>query len=94
MTNNTKARSEFLNTLAAEIAARENIDPTNPPTDTRPYIREIAQRGECHIETARRVWARYLRRARHPINPNAWGGAGRNQGRKPDPQTDPQGKEC
>jgi hypothetical protein len=81
VSNNTKARSEQLNTLAAEIAARENIDPTNPPTDNRPYYREIAERGQCHPETARTVWARYMRRARHPLN--NWGGIRPGAGRKP-----------
>jgi hypothetical protein len=81
MSNNTKARSQQLNTLAAEIAARENVDPANPPADNRAYITKIMTRGECHRETARAVWARYLRRARHPLN--SWGGAGRGQGRKP-----------
>ena len=80
MPNNTKARSEFLNSLAAEIAARENVDVTQI-MDSRAYINEIVERGQCHRETARAVWARYLRRARHPLN--SWGGAGRGQGRKP-----------
>lgn len=80
MSNNTKARSEQLNALAAEIAARENIDSTSPPADNRTYINEIADRGDCHIETARRVWARYLRRSRHPLN--AWGGSRPGAGRK------------
>jgi len=85
MPNNTKARSEFLNSLAAEIAAREHVDVTQV-MDSRAYINEIVERGECHRETARAVWARYCRRARHPLNANAWGGAGRGQGRKPTPR--------
>jgi hypothetical protein len=80
--NNTRARSEQLRSLAEEIAVRENIDAANPPLDNRIYITEIITRGECHRETARAVWARYLRRARDPGN--SWGGAGRGQGRKPD----------
>jgi hypothetical protein len=80
MSNNTRARSNELNALAAEIAARESIDPASPPADNRAYITEIMERGNCHRETARAVWARYLRRARHPVN--SWGGAGRGQGRK------------
>ncbi len=81
MPNNTKARSEFLNSLAAEIAARENVDVTQV-MDSRAYINEIVERGECHRETARAVWARYCRRARYQLIVS-WGGAGRGQGRKP-----------
>ena len=81
MSNNTKARSEQLNTLAAEIAARDNIDVTLP-MDNRPYVIEIMTRGQFHRETARRVWARYCRRARYQLVVS-WGGAGRGQGRKP-----------
>ncbi len=80
---NTRFRSEQLNALAAEIAARENINPTEPPADNRVYIAEIMERGKCHRETARKVWARWLRRVRHPENIAAWGGAGRGQGLKP-----------
>lgn len=83
MPNNTRARSNELNSLAAEIAARKNVDPANPPADNRAYITEIMLRGDCHRETARQVWARYMRRARHPLN--SWGGAGHGQGRKPTP---------
>jgi hypothetical protein len=82
VSNNTKARSQLLNALAAEIAARENVDPANPPADNRGYIAEIMSRGNCHRETARQVWARYLRRARYQLVVS-WGGAGRGQGRKP-----------
>ena len=78
--NNTRARSEQLRALAEEIAIRESIDPANPSTDNRAYIAEIVTRGECHRETARQVWARFIRRARHPGS--TWGGAGRGQGRK------------
>jgi hypothetical protein len=78
MSNNTRARSEQLNALAVEIAAREHVDPATPPVDNRVYIIEIMTRGGCHRETARKVWARYLRPTQH-----TWGGAGRNQGRKP-----------
>ncbi len=81
MPNNTKARSEFLNSLAAEIAAREHVDVTQV-MDSRAYINEIVERGECHRETARAVWARYCRRARYKLVVS-WGGAGRGQGRKP-----------
>lgn len=81
MPNNTKARSEFLNSLAAEIAAREHVDVTQV-MDSRAYINEIVERGECHRETARAVWARYCRRARYQLVVS-WGGAGRGQGRKP-----------
>lgn len=81
--NNTKARSEFLNSLAAEIAARENVDVTKV-MDSRAYINEIVERGRCHRETARAVWARYCRRVRYQLVVS-WGGAGRGQGRKPTP---------
>ena len=80
MSNNTRARSNELNALAAEIAARESIDPAIPPADNRVYITEIMERGNCHRETARAVWARYLRRARHPVND--WGGSRPGAGRK------------
>jgi len=81
MPNNTRARSNELNTLAAEIAARENIDANNWPDDNRVYIAEIAERGNCLTETARRVWSRW--RMRHYVPGNSWGGAGRGQGLKP-----------
>jgi hypothetical protein len=80
MSNNTKARSEQLNALAAEIAAREHIDPNNWPDDNRAYIAEISERGNCITETARSVWARW--RMRHYIPGKGWGGSGRGQGRK------------
>jgi len=85
--NNTKARSQQLTALAAEIAARHGLDPANPAPggepDFRDCVRELATLGECHIETARRVFARYMRRARHPQVANSWGGPGRGQGLKP-----------
>ena len=80
---NTKARHEFLYSLAAEIAAREKVNPFDWPADNRPYITEIMERGDCHKETARSVWSKWLRRNRHPDNATKWGGAGRGQGRKP-----------
>lgn len=83
MSNNTRARSNELNALAAEIATREQVDPTVWPADNRPYINEIMERGHCHKETARCVWSRWLRRARHPDNIAAWGGARAGAGRKP-----------
>lgn len=83
MPNNTRARSDELNALAAEIAARENVNPLDPPADNRPYINEIVTRGNCHRETARSVWARWMRRNRHPDKVGQWGGPGRGQGLKP-----------
>ena len=83
MPNNTRARSNELNALAAEIAAREQVDPTEWPADNRRYIVEIMERGHCHKETARAVWSRWLRRARHPDNIAQWGGARVGAGRKP-----------
>jgi hypothetical protein len=79
MPNNTRERSEFLQALAAEIATREGIDVNNPPLDKRKYIQEIAERGQCHIETARTVFNRYLGHARW----GNWGGARPGSGLKP-----------
>ena len=81
MPNNTKARSNELNALAAEIAAREKVDVTEV-MDSRPYIRELMERGNCHRETARAVWARYCRRARYSLVVS-WGGVRPGAGRKP-----------
>jgi len=75
MSNNTRARSNELNSLAAEIAVRDNINPADYDRDNRPIIAEIMERGKCHRETARSVWARWLRRARHPDKIAQWGGA-------------------
>jgi hypothetical protein len=86
MSNNTKARSEQLNALAAEIAARENVDITEPQFGTRYYADMLATADgwKCKtIEAYRSAWARFLRRSRHPLN--TWGGPGRGQGRKPTP---------
>jgi hypothetical protein len=82
MSSNTKARSNELNTLAAEIAARENINPHDYDRDNRPYITEIMERGECHKETARSVWSKWLRRNRHPNMAAQWGGTREGAGRK------------
>lgn len=82
MPNNTRARSNELNALAAEIAARENVNPFDFDRDNRPYIAEIMSRGNCHKETARAVWARWLRRNRHPDKAAQWGGTRAGSGRK------------
>jgi hypothetical protein len=79
---NTRARHEELYSLAAEIAARENINPFDPPADSRPYFTEIQERGKCHKETARGVWAKWMRRNRHPDNRSTWGGSRPGAGRK------------
>lgn len=78
---NTKQRSDFLMSLAAEIAARDNIDITNPPLDNRAYLYEIAKRGNCHHETARQIWAKFMRHERHKVV--SWGGEREGAGRKP-----------
>ena len=86
MPNNTKARSNFLRSIAEEIIKREKLDLENPPLDKRAYIREIAERGDCHIETARTVFNSVFGAMRWG-NPTeaypSWGVAGRRQGRKP-----------
>lgn len=85
MPNNTKARSNFLRSIAEEIIKRENLDLENPPLDKRAYIREIAERGNCHTETARTVFNGTFGAMRWGHNNTAyaaWGGAGRGQGRK------------
>ncbi len=89
MPNNTKARSNFLRSIAEEIIKREKLDLENPPLDKRAYIREIAERGECHTETARNVFASVfgaLRWGRSTDAYASWGGAGRGQGRKQAPR--------
>lgn len=86
MPNNTKTRSNFLRSIAEEIIRREKLDLENPPLDKRAYIREIAKRGDCHIETARTVFNSVfgaLRWGRSTSAYASWGGAGRGQGRKP-----------
>jgi hypothetical protein len=86
MPNNTKARSNFLRSMAEEIIKREKLDLENPPLDKRPYICEIAERGDCHIETARTVFNSVFGALRWGNSTEAyssWGGAGRGQGRKP-----------
>lgn len=83
---NTKARSEQINSLAAELAARENVNPAEgAPHDTRYYANLLAEMDgrQNGIEAYRQAWARYLRRARHPVNPR--GGARPGAGRKPTP---------
>lgn len=83
---NTKARSEQINSLAAELAARENVNPAEgAPRDTRYYANLLAEMDgrQNGIEAYRQAWARYLRRARHPVNPR--GGARPGAGRKPTP---------
>jgi len=89
MPNNTKARSNFLRSIAEEIIKREKLDLENPPLDKRAYIREIAERGDCHIETARTVFNSVFGAMRWGHSTEAypsWGGAGRGQGRKPTPR--------
>ncbi|WP_322508212.1 hypothetical protein [Anaerolinea sp.] len=54
MPNNTKARSNQLRSMAAEIIKRENID--RPSKLTRMHIEELAQRGQCHEVTAKTVF--------------------------------------
>ncbi len=85
---NTKARSEQINSLAAELAAREDVDVTNPANGTRYYAEILADMDgrQNGIEAYRQAWARYLRRARHPVNPR--GGARPGAGRKPTPILD------
>ena len=85
MPNNTKARSNFLRSIAVEIIKREKLDLENPPLDKRAYIREIAERGDCHIETARTIFNSVFGALRWGRENKAysWGGAGRGQGRKP-----------
>jgi hypothetical protein len=89
MPNNTKARSNFLRSIAEEIIKREKLDIENPPLDKRAYIKEIAERGDCHIETARTVFSSVFGAMRWG-NPTeaypSWGGGGRGAGRKPKPR--------
>jgi len=54
MSNNTKARSNRLRMIAAEIIKRENID--HPAKLARTHIAELVQRGQCHEVTARTVF--------------------------------------
>lgn len=89
MPNNTKSRSNFLRSIAEEIIKREKLDLENPPLDKRAYIREIAERGDCHIETARTIFSAVFGAMRWGNSTEAyhsWGGAGRGQGRKPTPR--------
>ncbi len=87
MAKNTKARSQFLMSFAAEIVAKEHIDPANPPAESHAYIAEIEQRGKCHRETARAVWTRYLQRARLGKTVK-WGGKRQGAGRPKVEQVD------
>jgi hypothetical protein len=84
MSNNTRARSDEIKALAAEIATRENVYVTAPAHDTRYYAELLAELDgrQNGIEAYRIAWARYLRRARHPLN-ETWGGARPGAGRKP-----------
>ena len=84
MPNNTRSRSNALRRIAAEIIEREKIDVTNPPLDRRAYIREIAERGGCHIETARRILNGVIGSLRWGLPIEAyWGGRRLGAGRKP-----------
>ena len=84
MPNNTKARSNFLRSIAEEIIKREKLDLENPPLDKRAYIREIAERGNCHTETARTVFNSVFGALRWGRENKAysWGGKRKNAGRK------------
>jgi hypothetical protein len=79
MPNNTKVRSNFLRSIAEEIIKREKLDLENPPLDKRAYIREIAERGNCHTETARTVFNSVFGALRwgRPVLAYSWGGARR-----------------
>ena len=77
MSNNTRRRSIELATLAADIAAREQL--TELPAKNGRYVAELAQRGGISKVSARRVWYRRFRPAQ-----NGWGGKRQNAGRKSD----------
>lgn len=84
MPNNTKARSNFLRAIAEEIIIREKLDLNNPPLNKRPYLREIAERGDCHIETARHIFNAVFGAMRWGRDAGAyptWGGKRANAGR-------------
>lgn len=91
MPNNTKARSNFLRSIAEEIIIREKLDLDNPPLDKRAYIREIAERGDCHIETARSIFHAVFGAMRWGYDNSAyasWGGTRKGAGRKPSDTND------
>ncbi len=62
---NNNARHKFLYSLAAEIAARENISPFSDNNEAN-IVSEIMERGECSKQTARAVWGKWLLTNRRP----------------------------
>jgi hypothetical protein len=87
MALNTKARSEELQTLAAEIVAASGVSLTER-VELRPLAKLMAERSGCHYTTAKQHIAKAMRRARHKFQPAEWGGkrdgAGRPKQEKPE----------
>lgn len=83
--NGTKERERASQaaSLAAEIAARENVRPFDPPTGPALYriTCEIRERSGCSLDAARGAWARCMRRMRYPGAQR--GGVRAGAGRKP-----------
>lgn len=73
MPNNTKARSEELQTLAAEILAASGVDVTER-VEIRPLAKLMSDKAGCHYTTAKQHIARAVRRARGKLVEPGWGG--------------------
>lgn len=80
MAPNTKARSQELATLAAEILAASGISLTET-APIRTLAKLMADRSGCHYTTAKQHITKAIRRARHDLQPIEWGGKREGAGR-------------
>lgn len=81
MALNSKARSEQLATLAAELVAASGVSLTER-IDLRPLYKLMVDRSGCHYTTAKQHIARAMRRARfEAYPPPEWGGKREGAGR-------------
>lgn len=87
MASNTKARSEELQALAAEIVAASGVSLTER-AELRPLYKLMAKKSGCHYTTAKQHIAKAMRRARGKLVESGWGGyrdgAGRPKQEKPE----------
>ncbi len=79
---NTKARSQYLQSIAAEIVAAAGIDVSvQVPADVRRRLMgQMVERAACHPDTAKRKIMRAIRLARGELVAQ-WGGAREGAGR-------------
>ena len=79
--NNTRARSEEIQSAARALLAERAVDITQQ-VDVRTLAKELAAQANCHYDTARRHIATAVRRARGGQLPNGtWGGKRDGAGR-------------